>query len=206
MFGSSSDNGKSGNSVSSDSKFGDAKPNTSVTAGDSSKAQGGNTVVGGVTTARASDMTDNAEPGVGTASGTGGSSTQVADKASMSSAASPSGESQFKLENVNFDTSSAALLTSEKAKLDVVARYALAHPELRLEVSGHADLRPTSVSTYNKKLSENRAASVRAYLIQKGVAPQRIKNMGLGFDKPLANNASNTGKAQNRRAEIKFVQ
>ena len=55
---------------------------------------------------------------------------------------------------------------------------------------------------YNRDLSQRRAASVREYLIKKGVAPERLEARGFGEDRPIESNATNAGRATNRRVEF----
>jgi OOP family OmpA-OmpF porin len=72
-----------------------------------------------------------------------------------------------------------------------------------IRVTGHTDsLGPVP---YNEKLSERRAEAVQAFLIEKGVKPERIKTDGKGPHVPVASNKTASGRAVNRRAEIEFV-
>jgi outer membrane protein OmpA-like peptidoglycan-associated protein len=82
--------------------------------------------------------------------------------------------------------------------LDEVARALQAHPELvRVRIEGHTDNRGTP--SYNLNLSQRRAQAVLAYLQKKGVAEGRLLSVGLGQGQPIADNASEEGRAQNRR-------
>jgi OmpA-OmpF porin, OOP family len=73
--------------------------------------------------------------------------------------------------------------------------------ELNLDISGHTD--NTGDATKNQTLSENRAQSVKDYLIKKGVEESRITSAGYGPDQPVADNTTAAGRAKNRRVEIK---
>lgn len=104
------------------------------------------------------------------------------------------------IEGTNFEFGSAKLRSGEIKKLDEVTSFADKHPDVKLEASGHT----CSIGTeaYNQKLSERRAESVKAYLVNKGVAAQRIVTVGHGESKPMADNKTREGREQNRRVEV----
>lgn len=104
------------------------------------------------------------------------------------------------IEGANFEFDSAKLRSVAIKKLDEVAAFAEKYPDTQLESSGHT----CSIGTraYNQKLSERRAESVKAYLVKKGVAAQRIVTVGYGEDKPVADNATRAGRELNRRVEV----
>lgn len=103
--------------------------------------------------------------------------------------------------SVLFKTNESTLLATAQAKLDNVAK-ALAEqdPESKLVVEGHADTQGTP--EHNLALSQRRAESVRTYLVSKGIASDRIVAEGLGDTRPIADNDSPEGRANNRRVEI----
>jgi len=68
---------------------------------------------------------------------------------------------------------------------------------------GHADW--TGPAAYNQKLSERRAAAVKAYLVTKGVSPNRIYTEGKGETQPVADNKTREGRAKNRRVDVEIV-
>ena len=72
-----------------------------------------------------------------------------------------------------------------------------------VEVAGHTD--STGSDAYNQGLSERRANSVSAYLSAQGVIPQRLITLGMGEKRPIADNASTSGRQANRRVEITMV-
>jgi len=72
--------------------------------------------------------------------------------------------------------------------------------ELNLRVEGHTD--STGSADYNQRLSERRAASVRDFLAQHGVAMDRLVAVGYGMDRPVATPETKEGRAKNRRVEI----
>jgi outer membrane protein OmpA-like peptidoglycan-associated protein len=101
---------------------------------------------------------------------------------------------------VNFEDAKASLLPESRVALDVVAQSLVDNPEVRLEIAGHTDSR--SPAEYNLWLSEARAAAVRAYLIERGVAADRLVARGYGLTRPIAPNDNPAGRARNRRVEL----
>jgi OmpA-OmpF porin, OOP family len=71
---------------------------------------------------------------------------------------------------------------------------------LKLDIGGHTDGQGDPAK--NQLLSENRAAAVKAYLVSKGIDESRLVSTGYGMDKPVADNKTATGRAQNRRVEL----
>jgi len=104
------------------------------------------------------------------------------------------------LEGVNFETGGANLTVESHAMLDRVAASLAAYPLLRAEVAGYTDSRGGAAT--NLRLSQARAATVRAYLISKGIPPQQLTSRGFGAGKPIASNATTAGRARNRRVEL----
>jgi outer membrane protein OmpA-like peptidoglycan-associated protein len=107
------------------------------------------------------------------------------------------------LRGVSFETGRSALTEESYAVLDEIAASLLAHPEVRIEISGHTD--NTGSRSTNMRLSGERARAVRAYLAQKGVDPSRMDVLGVGPDRPIATNATADGRAQNRRVELRRI-
>jgi outer membrane protein OmpA-like peptidoglycan-associated protein len=107
------------------------------------------------------------------------------------------------LHGVNFDFNKATLTLNAKALLDQVADALLARKDVNVEVDGHTD--GVGGEAYNQRLSEHRAASVRQYLIGRGVDAGRITSKGFGKSKPVASNDTEEGREQNRRVELKVV-
>ncbi|MCI0423410.1 MAG: OmpA family protein [Acidobacteria bacterium] len=104
------------------------------------------------------------------------------------------------LSDVLFDTGRYTLRPGAREKLSKIAGIVLSHPGLKLEVEGHTD--SVGGEEYNQRLSENRAAAVRDYLVQQGVQSQSIAARGFGESQPVVSNASAAGKQQNRRVEL----
>ena len=102
-----------------------------------------------------------------------------------------------------FDFNKADLRAEGKAKLDKLAADIKG---IKLEVIiavGHADRFGTDA--YNQKLSEKRAEAVKAYLVSKGVEPNRVYTEGKGEKQPVASNKTKDGRAKNRRVEIEVI-
>lgn len=107
-------------------------------------------------------------------------------------------------EKVNFETGKAALLPASKELLDEVAKVLTDHPELqKIRIEGHTD--NAGGAAYNLKLSNNRAKSVREYLVSKGIDAKRLESKGFGLSKPIGDNKTPEGREQNRRVELHIV-
>jgi len=104
------------------------------------------------------------------------------------------------LSDVLFDTASANLKAGAREKLAKVAGILLSHRGLKLQVEGHTD--SVGSADYNQRLSENRADSVRLYLVEQGIAPNAIGTAGFGETMPVASNDTPAGRQQNRRVEL----
>ena len=102
--------------------------------------------------------------------------------------------------DVLFDTGKFNLQPAAREKLARFAGVVLAHPSLNLSVEGHTD--STGTADFNQKLSEQRAATVRAYLIEQGLPEANITAQGFGPTAPVADNGTAAGRQQNRRVEI----
>lgn len=107
------------------------------------------------------------------------------------------------LHGVTFATNSAQLTTPAQAILGGVAQMLIANPDMRVEISGHTD--NTGSAEVNTRLSQQRAEAVVAYLVEKGVSAERLTAHGYGPDKPIADNDTPEGRAQNRRVELKRI-
>ncbi len=105
--------------------------------------------------------------------------------------------------DVLFDFDKAILKNEGKSKLDDLAGKMR---DINLEVViaiGHTD--SIGSDAYNQKLSVRRAESVKAYLVSKGIEPNRIYTEGKGEKQPVASNKTNDGRAKNRRVEIEVI-
>lgn len=104
------------------------------------------------------------------------------------------------MSDVLFDFNKYTLKPGAREKLARVSGIILAHPGLRIEVEGHTD--NVGSDEYNQKLSEQRAAAVRDYLMSQGVQQPMISAKGFGEAQPVASNDSASGRQQNRRVEL----
>ncbi|MFZ1132903.1 MAG: OmpA family protein, partial [Terriglobales bacterium] len=104
------------------------------------------------------------------------------------------------MSDVLFDTGKYSLKSGAREKLAKVAGILLAYPGLNIEVGGYTD--NVGGDSMNQTLSENRAGSVRDYLVQEGVATNSVSSRGFGNTLPVASNDNSTGRQQNRRVEL----
>jgi len=104
------------------------------------------------------------------------------------------------MSDVLFDTGKFSLKPGAREKLAKVAGILLAYPGLNIEVGGYTD--NVGGDEMNQKLSENRAGSVRDYLVQQGVTTNSVSARGFGNTLPVASNESSAGRQQNRRVEL----
>lgn len=107
------------------------------------------------------------------------------------------------LRGVNFATASAQLTPESMSLLNKVAQELMANPTVLVGIHGHTDA--VGSEGYNLNLSRNRAQSVKNYLVNQGVNPQQLEPSGYGFSIPLASNDSPSGRAANRRVEMKMA-
>jgi outer membrane protein OmpA-like peptidoglycan-associated protein len=108
------------------------------------------------------------------------------------------------LEQVHFATDQDVILSESFDTLDEVAQVMLGHQEIqRVLVEGHTDARATDA--YNLDLSRRRAASVMNFLLDSGIAAERLCSAGFGRTRPLAGNDTEEGMALNRRVEFTIL-
>jgi outer membrane protein OmpA-like peptidoglycan-associated protein len=104
------------------------------------------------------------------------------------------------MSDVLFDTGKYSLKPGAREKLAKVAGILLAYPGLDIAVGGYTD--NVGSDQMNQTLSENRAGSVRDYLVQEGVATNSVSAQGFGNTLPVASNDNSSGRQQNRRVEL----
>jgi outer membrane protein OmpA-like peptidoglycan-associated protein len=104
---------------------------------------------------------------------------------------------------VHFDTGSATLRPDSAAALQNVLALIVKRPASHWIISGHTDNQ--GAADLNEKLSQSRAASVIAWLVSHGVAANRLTPQGYGATRPVADNATEAGRALNRRVEMQLV-
>jgi outer membrane protein OmpA-like peptidoglycan-associated protein len=109
-----------------------------------------------------------------------------------------------KLRGINFKTASAELLPSSFASLDYAVTFLQQYPLFKYEIQGHCDSRGSD--DYNMVLSAARVGSVKAYLMSKGIPDTMTVAIGYGESRPIADNKTAAGRAQNRRVEFHFIE
>ena len=105
--------------------------------------------------------------------------------------------------NVLFEINSFQLKDTNNVELNELAQLLLENPNLRIEIIGHTD--NTGDEEKNIILSTKRAKSIVSYLIEKGIAINRLTYKGLGSSTPIADNQTEAGKAANRRTEFVII-
>lgn len=109
----------------------------------------------------------------------------------------------YVLNNVFFDTGKATLKSESNRALNDFYEVLFYKETLVIEIAGHTD--NIGGEELNLQLSEDRANAVRNYLIRKGIDGNRLIAKGYGFSRPVADNETEEGRAQNRRTEIKII-
>lgn len=109
----------------------------------------------------------------------------------------------FVFDNLNYDTASNALTPESKPTVDTLAAILKAYPNVQSRVVGYTDNQGDPAA--NKTLSDGRAATVKKELIARGIAGERIETAGMGEADPIADNATEEGRAKNRRTELVIV-
>jgi outer membrane protein OmpA-like peptidoglycan-associated protein len=107
------------------------------------------------------------------------------------------------IEGIYFATGKATIKKQSNRVLDKAVGVLKQFPDVKLEIQGHTDDR--GERDMNMKLSQDRADAVKAYFVGKGIDAGRLKGVGFGPDKPIADNKSKGGRAKNRRVEFHLV-
>lgn len=107
------------------------------------------------------------------------------------------------LKGVNFEFNKATLTNESETILTMAYNALVANPDVQVEISGHTD--DVGSQQYNQELSLKRAQAVKNWLVQQGIASNRMKAVGKGENEPVASNATDAGRAENRRIEF-YVQ
>ena len=109
------------------------------------------------------------------------------------------------LKGVQFASAKAKVAKTSYAILDEAVAYLKAHPNMRIAIKGHTDDQPPAKGSGfadNVELSTARAEAVKAYLVRKGIAADRLEASGLGDSQPVIQGTSEEARAANRRVEI----
>ena len=107
------------------------------------------------------------------------------------------------MNNVFFDFDKYDLRPESFIELDRVVKLLKENPAIEIEMSAHTDARGSD--EYNFTLSDNRAKSVREYILSKGISPNRIISQGYGETKPVMPNDTDENRQLNRRVEFTIL-
>jgi len=109
----------------------------------------------------------------------------------------------YRLDNVHFDIDKASLRPDSYTQLTDLFEYLERHPDIKVEIAGHTD--NTGTAAHNLKLSQDRANTIRDYLLKKGIKPTQITAKGYGAADPVADNTTEEGRQLNRRTEVRIL-
>ena len=109
----------------------------------------------------------------------------------------------FTLDNVHFDSGKSSIKTSSYDELKELVEFLKLKPEIKIEIGGHTD--NIGEDRANQNLSQERANSVKKYLVELGVVSSRLIAKGYGESTPIADNNTEKGKRLNRRTEVKIL-
>ncbi len=107
------------------------------------------------------------------------------------------------LKNVFFETNKFDLKSKSKVELNKLASFLTKNATAKIELGGHTD--NVGNAKANQILSNNRAKAVFDYLVEKGIEKERLSTQGYGDTKPIADNGTEEGRAENRRTEFKII-
>lgn len=107
------------------------------------------------------------------------------------------------LRNLFFETAKYTIQPQSEVELLKVVQLLQDNPTVKIQIEGHTD--NVGAAAENQKLSEQRARTTVNYLLEKGIMPQRLVAKGFGATKPIADNKTEEGRAQNRRTELKII-
>ena len=107
------------------------------------------------------------------------------------------------LESITFETASAVITPEGLAALEATVEFLSANPAVRVAIEGHTDSQGDEES--NLALSRRRADSVRDYLVEQGIAADRLETAGFGETRPIASNDTPEGRAENRRIDFRLL-
>jgi outer membrane protein OmpA-like peptidoglycan-associated protein len=107
------------------------------------------------------------------------------------------------LKNVLFETDSYELVETSFIELNTLINYLKKNPKIKIHIEGHTD--NISDDKHNLILSDNRAAKVYGYLVDRGVSSERLSYKGYGESKPISTNKTDQGRRQNRRTSFIII-
>lgn len=115
----------------------------------------------------------------------------------------PSARQPISFHSVNFDFDKSNLKPGAKVELDRAVKIMQDNPDVVLELQGNTD--NVGTDAYNQALGKRRADAVFNYMKAKGINPNRLKTVSFGKGKPVASNATDEGRAQNRRVDLVII-
>jgi outer membrane protein OmpA-like peptidoglycan-associated protein len=107
------------------------------------------------------------------------------------------------IEGIYFDLGKATIRARSHQVLNAAVKLLGDYPSLKLRISGHTD--STGTRERNLDLSAERAESVKTYMVEQGVDASRLETVGVGPDKPIGDNKTKQGRAENRRIEFEVI-
>ena len=110
---------------------------------------------------------------------------------------------EYHFNNIQFEFDSSVLKTNSYSVLDHIAREMRKDATAKFIIDGHASIEGTAA--YNMELSMDRANAVKLYLVNSGINGSNLSVKGYGATKPIASNDTESGRAQNRRVEIRHI-
>lgn len=105
--------------------------------------------------------------------------------------------------DIHFETNKAVIHAQSYKLLDELVDLMKLRKKVKIELAGHTD--DDGSAEHNLKLSKDRANAVKAYLVKKGITSGRVQTVGYGESQPVESNATASGKARNRRTEVRIV-
>jgi len=118
-------------------------------------------------------------------------------------ASAPAARQPISFHAVNFDFDKSNLKPEAKVELDRAVKIMQDNPDVVLELQGNTD--SVGTDSYNQALGKRRADAVFNYMKAKGINPNRLKAVSFGKGKPVASNATDEGRAQNRRVDLAII-
>lgn len=136
-----------------------------------------------------------------TATGAGGSQTASTTVGVTPPPPAPAPPAERLTLRINFDSDKAEIRPADYPELEKAVEFVKRHPGRKISLEGHTD--NVGKAQYNQGLSERRAAAVKEYLLKGGLSGgERITTVGYGESRPVANNATASGRFENRRVEV----
>ncbi len=132
-----------------------------------------------------------------------GETPYVSPRASYGSVNVAFDDTRAELSGISFRAGSAELVPSSLATLDRTIEGLKKNAKAKVEIEGHTS--SEGGEEFNQKLSEDRAKSVRDYMVRKGISKDRVTAVGYGYSRPKASNDTEEGRRQNRRIEVRVT-